>query len=108
MSNKNLLEDILALGSDVLSHLASARHDVKAQAKHRAGSLMRGLDIVGHDEFDAAFAMIAQARNMQEDLASRLSVIESVLNLSSAKKTVKKKKPNLPSVKTKKARRKGA
>lgn len=109
MPNKNFVEDMLTLGSGVLNNLAEARHELKAQARQRVGSVARELDLVSREEFDAAFAMLAKARDMQEDLAARLSQIESHLNLSSgkkpAKKMVKTGKKNLPSVKTKKAGR---
>ncbi|MGB9152193.1 MAG: accessory factor UbiK family protein [Alphaproteobacteria bacterium] len=111
MPNKTFVEDMLSLGSGVLSNLAEARHELKSQAKQRAGSVARGLDLVSREEFDAAFAMIAKARNMQEDLSARLSRIENHLNLSSRKTStknmVKTKKKNLPSVKTKKSSSKG-
>jgi BMFP domain-containing protein YqiC len=102
MPNLSILEDLLALADDALNHLADARHDLKAHAKGRAEDMARKLNLVGRAEFDAAFAMLAKARNAQEDLATRLSKIESILNLSSHKKTVKTKKSNLRIVKTKK------
>lgn len=105
MPNKSFLEDMLTLSTGVLSNLAEARHELKAQAKHRAGAVVRNLDLVSREEFDAAFAMLAKARNAQEDLAARLTRIERHLNLSSAKKSVKTKKTNLPSVKTKRNRK---
>ena len=110
MPTKTLLEDMLTLGTGVLSNLAEARHELKAQARQRAGTVARKLDLVSREEFDAAFAMLAKARNVQEELIARLSRIETHLNLSkatpkTAKKTVKTKKTNLPSVKTKKQRR---
>ena len=105
MPNKTFLEDIMTLGSGVLSNLAEVRHELKSQARQRAGSVARGLDLVSREEFDAAFAMLAKARDTQEELAKRLEVIETLLNLSSAKKVVKKKKINLPSVKTKSSHR---
>jgi len=105
MPGKTLVDDMLTLGSGVLSNLAEARHELKAQARSRAGTVMRTLDLVSREEFDAAFAMLAKARNIQEELSTRLSRIESHLKLSSAKKTVKTQKANLPSVKTKSARR---
>ena len=109
MPNKSFVEDMLTLGTGVLSNLSEARHELKAQARQRVGSVARELDLVSREEFDAAFAMLAKARNMQEDLSARLSRIESHLNLSSGKKTAKKmvkiKKKNLPSVKTKKVSR---
>jgi BMFP domain-containing protein YqiC len=101
MPNKSLIEDMLTLGSGVLSNIIEARHEIKDQARQRVGSLARDFDLVSRDEFDAAFAMLAKARTMQEDLADRLNRIENSLNLSSTKKTVKTKKINLPSVKTK-------
>jgi len=109
-SNKSLFEDLLSLGSDALSQLLDARHEFKGKfkegAKKRAGSVLRDLDIVSRDEFDAAFAMLAKARNKQEELAERLLRIEAHLNLSSTKKTVKTKKKNLRIVKTNGATRK--
>ncbi len=93
------------LGSGILSNLIEARHELKAQARNRATSVARGLDLVSREEFDAAFAMLAKARNAQEDLSARLARIEKHLNLSSEKRTVKTKKANLPSVKTKATRR---
>ena len=110
MPNKTFLEDMLTLGTGVLSNLVEARHELKSQARQRAGSVARKLDLVSREEFDAAFSMLAKARNAQEDLAVRLSRIEAHLNLSkpaakTGKNKVKTKKENLPSVKTKKARR---
>ena len=89
MPNKSFAEDMLTLGSGVLNNLIEARHELKAQAKGRVSSFARELDLVSREEFDAAFAMLAKARNAQEDLASRLAKIEEKLNLSSPKKTVK-------------------
>ena len=105
MPNKSFVEDMLTLGTGVLSNLAEARHELKAQARQRAGSVARGLDLVSREEFDAAFAMLAKARNAQEELATRLSRIEQHLGLSSGKNAVKNKKANLPFVKTKTKRR---
>jgi len=105
MSHQNILEDLLSVGGDVLARLVEARHELKSCAKSHAENVTRKLDLVTRDEFDAAFAMLAKARNAQEDLAERLARIESLLNLSSDKKTVKTKKRNLPSVKTRKKRR---
>jgi BMFP domain-containing protein YqiC len=109
MSNKSFIEDMLTLGGGMLNNLVEARHEVKAQVKNRAGSLARDLDLVPREEFDAAFAMLAKARTMQEELSDRVSRIENHLNLSrkktSPKKQVKTANTNLPFVKTKKKTR---
>jgi BMFP domain-containing protein YqiC len=105
MPKKNFVEDMLTLGTGMLSNLAEARHELKAQARERASSVARGLDLVSREEFDAAFAMLTKTRNAQEDLAARVARIEAHLKLSSGKKPVKNKKTNLPIVKTKKSAR---
>lgn len=101
--NNTMIEDLLALGSGLLGNLVEARHELKAQAKGRAETLARRLDLVTREEFDAAFAMLAKARGMQDELADRLASIESKLGIT-VKKPVKAARKNLPSVKTKKRR----
>lgn len=106
MSNtKTSLDDLLSLGGDLLSHLVGAPQDLKSKVKSRIGGVAQRLDLVSREEFDLAFKMLAKARDMQEDLDVRVSRLESFLTQSSGKKTVKTKKRNLPSVKTKKKMR---
>ncbi len=114
MKNNNFVEDMMTLGSGLLSNLVEARHEIKAQARQSAENVLRGLDLVSRDEFDAAFAMLAKARMVQEELAARLVRIESLLNFpkagsegkKTASKVVKIKKKNLPSVKPMKVAKK--
>lgn len=101
-NNQTLIEDMISLGGNVLGNLLGARHELKAQTKQRVESLTRQLDLVTRSEFDAAFAMLAKARAMQEDLHERLVAIEAQLNPTSARKAakpVKSAKTSLPSVK---------
>ncbi|MFY9287529.1 MAG: accessory factor UbiK family protein [Alphaproteobacteria bacterium] len=97
--NQRLIEDMVTLGGNLLGNLLGARHEMKAHAKQRMDSLARQLDLVSRGEFDAAFAMLAKARLMQEELSDRLDRIESKMNLSSTKTSKKATKLNLPSVK---------
>lgn len=99
--NQTLVEDLMVLGGNILGNLLGARHELSAQARQRMDELARRLALVSRGEFDAAFAMLAKARTMQEELHERLSVIETKLNLSSAKRTPHTAKVNLPSVKRK-------
>ena len=96
---QNLIEDMLSLGGSMLGNIMEARHELKAQAKQRVEDVARQLDLVSRDEFDAAFAMLAKARAMQEDLNDRLKVVEAKLNLSSTTMAKKAVKVYLPSVK---------
>ena len=100
-----LIDDLLTLGGSLFGNLSEVRREFKTQAKGRAGSLIRNLDLVGRDEFDAAFAILAKARDMQEDLDERLARIEKKLGLSSAAQNKKPVKRPLPSIKQSKKRR---
>ena len=104
--NQTLISDMLKLSGNVLGNLLGARHEMKAQAKQRMDSLARQLDLVGRREFDAAFAMLAKARAMQDELSERLSVIEAKLNLSSTSGTKSKSKRRLPSLRKSNDRKK--
>ena len=96
---KKLMDDMLALGGNILGNLLAARHEVKAQVGQRAETLAQKLNLVSRTEFEAAFAMLAKARAMQEDLGGRLARIESHLNLTTSKTKVKTATSRLPSVK---------
>jgi BMFP domain-containing protein YqiC len=97
--NQTLVDDMISLGGNILGNLLGARHEIKAHAKQRMGTVLQQLDLVSRGEFDAAFAMLAKARVMQEDLAERLEAIEAHLRMPKATKSGKSMKPNLPSIK---------
>ena len=102
--NQTLIEDMVTLGGNILGSLLGARHEMKAQAKQRIDNVMRQLDLVTREEFDAAFTMLSKARLLQEELNTRLKLIEDHLKLSSIKARPKAKKGSLPFVKKDKRR----
>jgi len=106
MKSSPLLDDILTLGGSLFGNLVDARHELKAQAKTHVESVVRKLDLVSREEFDAAFAMLAKARAMQDDLQERLERIEQHLHLSTSAKKKNATKRSLPSVKQSKNRAK--
>lgn len=103
-NNHNAIEDILNLGKIALEKFMDAgqqrygERNAQNQGNHRT---------VSREEFDAAFAMLAKTRAIQEDLNERIKAIETKLNLSSPHKARKAnhaktkiaKKQNLPKVK---------
>jgi BMFP domain-containing protein YqiC len=96
--NETLLGDLLKLSGNMLGNLLGARHEMKAQSKQHMDQLARHLDLVSRREFDAAFAMLAKARTMQEELAERLTVIETKLKMSSTSEIKSRAKRRLPSL----------
>jgi BMFP domain-containing protein YqiC len=79
--NQTLIDDLMSLSGNVLGNLLGARHEMKAQAKERMNQIAKHLNFVSRDEFDGAFAMLAKARTMQEELSERLQAIEAKLGL---------------------------
>jgi len=98
-TNNTLIDDLMSLSGNVLGNLLGARHEMKAQAKQRMNQIVRQLNLVTREEFDAAFAMLAKVRTMQEELNERLQAIEGKLNLSSKSGIKMKPKRRLPSFK---------
>lgn len=84
-----LIEDLMTMGGNLLGAAFGARHEWGAQARERMESLAHRLNIVSREEFEAAMAMIAKARDMQEDLNERLEAIESRLGIKAQQRTAK-------------------
>ena len=85
------LSDLLKLGETALNVLLGAGQELAAHASDKRDSLVRKMDLVTREEFDAAFAMLKKARAMQESLHKRLCVVEEKLTLSRQQKPVVKK-----------------
>src|SRR5262249_43438337 len=106
---ETLINDLLKLSGNVLGNILGARHEMKAQARQRLDSLAKNLDLVSRREFDAAFAMLAKARTMQEEISERLDAIETKLGLSSKaarSETKSQAKRRLPSLRKSNYRKK--
>ncbi len=97
--NQNVIDDLLTLGGNLFGNLLGARHEVKAQVQQHGEQLSRMLGLVTREEFDAAFAMLAKARILQDEIIGRIEVIEKQLKISPSRKTRSTVKANLPSVK---------
>ena len=70
--NGFLIDDLLKLAETAFSHFKSC---------DKTEGLAQRLNLVGRSEFDAAFAMLAKARLMQEDLRERLEIVENRLGI---------------------------
>ena len=90
-SQPSSLSDLLALGETVLTTLLGAGKEIKSHAQDKRDSVVRKLDLVTREEFDAAFAMIKKARAAQSDLEKRLTQIEKKMSVSSPQKRAGKK-----------------
>ncbi len=70
------LSDLLKLGEAAFSVLLGAAQDLGEQAHGKRDALVRKLDLVTREEFEAAFAMIKKARAIQDSFEKRLEKLE--------------------------------
>lgn len=101
----SLIDDLLKIGSSALGILFETRHDLLGALRDKSADFAERLDLVSRSEFDAALAIIATARQAQEDLKERVAALESKLKPSSATKTKKGKAGHLRTVKHNKRRK---
>jgi BMFP domain-containing protein YqiC len=101
----SLIEELLTFGEKAFDQALKARPNVKRHIRQALNDLASSCDLVTREEFDAAMAMIAKARAIQEELKERLESIEKKLNLSRTSEKVTRKKKSLPSVKQGKRRK---
>lgn len=85
------LNDFLTLGESALSLLLGASKELKSHLDDKRDSVVRALDLVTREEFDAAFTMIKKIRQFQGDLDKRLTALEKKSTLSSPQKRTGKK-----------------
>ncbi len=91
------LDDMMALAEIALNLLLGAKKEVGAHLSGKRQALVRKLDLVEHDEFDVAFAMLKKIRATQSDLERRVKVLEGKKPVSRAQK-----KPTKKQIRTKK------
>jgi BMFP domain-containing protein YqiC len=84
--------DLLKLGETALSALLGAAKEVHAHSGAGKDTLIRKLDLVTREEFDAAFDMIKKARAIQGDLEKRVTALEKQISKSSTTKQLAKKR----------------
>jgi BMFP domain-containing protein YqiC len=59
--------------------LSGVRGEIEARARDQLERVLAGMDLVGREEFEAARAMAAKAREEQEKLLRRVEELETRL-----------------------------
>ena len=76
-SNNRLLDELAKLMTDAAGAAQGIRREVETLMKAQAERLMRELDLVQREEFEAVKEMAAKAREENERLSARLAALES-------------------------------
>jgi BMFP domain-containing protein YqiC len=74
-----LLDDLAGIAGGAASALAGIREEAEAVMRARVEEMLRRLDVVRRDEFEAVAAMAAKAREAQELAEARLAALEARL-----------------------------
>ena len=89
-TSSRILDDIARLATDAAGAAQGVRREVETVVKTQIERLLRDLDVVTREEFEAVEAMAAKARREQAALEMRITELEA--KLGEAKKTAPKRK----------------
>ena len=76
-SNNRLLDELAKLMTDAAGAAQGIRREVETLMKAQAERLLRDLDLVQREEFEAVKEMAAKAREENERLSARVASLES-------------------------------
>jgi len=76
-SNNRFLDELAKLMTDAAGAAQGMRREVETLMKAQGERLLRDLDLVQREEFEAVKEMAAKAREENERLSSRIAALES-------------------------------
>ena len=77
-----LLDDLARLTGSALETLGGVKHELRGLAEQHRDRLIEELDLVRRDEFEIVKALAVAARQENEQLSARLTVLETKLGLT--------------------------
>ena len=86
-SQNRFFDDLARVATGAMSTLSGVRTEVESRIREQLERVLGGMDLVSRDEFEAVKAMAAKARTEQEDLAKRVTELESRLAAGAAHET---------------------
>ncbi|WP_089174360.1 accessory factor UbiK family protein [Bosea sp. AS-1] len=79
-TSNRFLDDIARLATDAAGAAQGVRREVETVVKTQIEKLLRELDVVPREEFEAVREMALIAREENDKLAARLAALEAKLN----------------------------
>ena len=83
-TTNKLFDDFAKLMTDAAGAAQSARQDFETLARAQMERIIRELDLVQREEFEAVKEMAQKAREENEALKSRIERLEAAMNLTPA------------------------
>ena len=78
-SQSRFLDDLARVAAGAMSTLSGVKGEVESRLREQLERVLAGMDVVSREEFEAVKAMAAKARAEQEELAKRVTDLESRL-----------------------------
>src|SRR3954466_13266328 len=78
-SQNRFFDDLARVAAGAAGALSGVRGEIEARARDQLERVLAGMDLVGREEFEAARAMAAKARDEQERLLRRVEELETRL-----------------------------
>jgi BMFP domain-containing protein YqiC len=82
-SQNRFFDDLARVASGAMGALSGVKGEVETRLREQLEKILAGMDLVSREEFEAVKAVAAKARAEQEDLAKRLTDLESRLAAAS-------------------------
>ncbi len=76
-TNNRLLDEIAKLMTDAAGAAQGVQREVATLVRSQGERLLRDMDVVSREEFEAVKAMATRAREENEALASRIAALEA-------------------------------
>ena len=91
-TENRLLDDLARVASGALGTLTGMRDELESRLRDQFERILARMNLVRREEFDAAQAMIAKAREAQEALEARVAALEARLDEAASRPAAKKPK----------------
>lgn len=78
-TNNRFLDEFAKLMTDAAGAAQGVRREVETIVKSQGERVLRDMDVVRRDEFEAVKAMAAKAREENDQLSARIAALESML-----------------------------
>ncbi len=78
-TNNRFLDEFAKLMTDAAGAAQGMRREVETLVKSQGERVLRDMDLVSREEFEAVKAMAAKARDENDALAARIAALEATL-----------------------------
>ena len=78
-TNNRFLDEFAKLMTDAAGAAQGVRREVETIVKSQGERVLRDMDVVRRDEFEAVKAMAAKAREENDQLSARIAALESII-----------------------------